>query len=293
MHVRETLLRGVVACFFLVILVPGRVLGLERSVRLGSWVARLFGPLSSRHKVADDNLRRAFPHLSSEARQTILDRMWDNLGQVVAEYFYLGRLARETWRIEVRAEETLCLEDFRAAAGKGVLAFSGHCANWEILPLVLRRLGMEAVEVYRPLKHSLVGKWLVRQRQKHILPTQIPKHRALRPILRHLKAGHAVAVLLDQRMRTGIEVPFFGSLVWTPTLGAVCVQRTGCLVMPAWGERLGPGRFRIKLYDFLTVPLTEDREADIRAFTEQINAFLEARIREKPEAWLWVYKRWK
>ena len=282
----KTFVYGLSALGFFVMMGVFWLLGITRGARVGGWLARHVGPLTSWHGIAKKNLSRAFPKLSAEEQKKILNQMWNNLGQTVGEYPHLGRFTKEPWRIEMKSGGTLPLEAFRAVADKGMLAFSGHCANWEVLPLVLPRLGWETVEIYRHINNPFINKWILWLRRKHIVSTQIPKKQALRPLLRSLKQGRAVALLLDQKETRGINVRFFGHPAMTSTVGALCVQRTGCLVMPAWGERLGPGRFCIRLYDFLELT------SDVRGFTEKINAFLEARIREKPEQWLWIHNRW-
>jgi KDO2-lipid IV(A) lauroyltransferase len=105
------------------------------------------------------------------------------------------------------------------------------------------------------------------------------------------RGGHA-GMLVDQKLNAGIAVPFFGRDAMTAPAAMQLGLRFRIPIVPLRTERLGGARFRITLLPPLEPPATGDRDADVRILMERMNALLETWIRERPEQWLWVHKRW-
>ena len=113
-----------------------------------------------------------------------------------------------------------------------------------------------------------------------------------REMVRALSAGHHVALLVDQKLNTGIPVPFFGRDAMTGTAVATFALRYDCPVWPVRVERLAGANFRITVYPRLAMPEEGTREERIRAGTIAVNRVLEGWIRERPDQWLWLHRRW-
>ena len=99
-------------------------------------------------------------------------------------------------------------------------------------------------------------------------------------------------MLADQKLNEGIPVPFFGRSAMTATALALLALRFDCVALPARVERLRGARFRLTVFPPLPLPRTGDRDADIAALTANVTGVLEAWIRDRPEEWLWVHRRW-
>ena len=180
------------------------------------------------------------------------------------------------------------------ASGKGGIALSGHCANWELMALAAWQAGIDGAEVYRPVNNPIVNWWIMRQRTRYAYPTQISKTGDnTRELLRTLKDGKVLAMLTDQKHSEGMPVPFFGRDAWTAAGPAVLGLRTGAALVPIRMVRTGGAHFRMTFYPPLQIERSGDKDADIRATMLAINKALEDAVREHPEQWLWAHNRWR
>ena len=99
-------------------------------------------------------------------------------------------------------------------------------------------------------------------------------------------------MLVDQKMNDGIPVPFFGRDAMTAPALARLALRYKCRVIPARAERLGGARFRLTFYDPMPLPDTGNLQADTLTLMTAVNAQIEAWIRERPDHWFWLHRRW-
>ncbi len=113
-----------------------------------------------------------------------------------------------------------------------------------------------------------------------------------RQAMAHLRSGGLLGMLVDQKLNEGIAVPFFGRPAMTTPALAQFALRFRCPVIPIRPVRLGPARFRVICEPPMALPDTGDRAADVYAVTTAMNATLERWIREQPECWLWLHRRW-
>jgi KDO2-lipid IV(A) lauroyltransferase len=266
-----------------------RLLPVDWASALGGWIGRTVGPYMGQSRKAARNLARALPENSPDDNRRIILGMWDNLGRVVAEYPHLPRICAqlEGGRVEVHGLDIVrgLIDD-----GKPGILFGGHLANWEVQPFIARHTGLELGLIYRAPNNEWVDGLLRRLRDAPLLFRKGQEGaKALFSLLR--RGGHA-AMLVDQKMNDGIAVPFFGREAMTAPAIAQFAVRLGCVLVPARTERLNGARFRITVYPPLVVPGTGDRTADERATMIRINALLESWIRERPEQWLWLHRRW-
>jgi len=268
-----------------------RVLGLRRASDFGAWIARTFGPMIPVTRRGRRNMARALPEFSEAEREKAIVAMWDNLGRTFAEYAHLDKF----WAVKPGARiEIVGMENAIAAIAQknGGLFVSGHCGNWELMPRCIGDVGLKGTLVYRPPNNPYVDAWIAKQRRIG-LPTLAAKGGdGARGIIRTLKDGGFLAMLVDQKMNDGISVPFFGRPAMTPTGAPQLSLRHGSPIVPAWCERLPGQRFRMTVYPELPMPNTGDRHKDMYELALKLNQFLEARIRENPANWLWLHNRW-
>lgn len=265
----------------------------DRASALGGWLARTVGPWLPVSRRARVNLRRALPDLPPERHRAIIRGMWDNLGRVMAEQPHLERMwdDQAAGRIEVVGAEHL-----PTPSGDGVkrpcLMFSGHLANWELLPAGASRYGLSLTSIYRRPNNPLINHLMTAGRHAG-RGRLVPKGRdGARALVATLAEGGTVAMLVDQKMNDGIAVPFFGQSAMTAPAVAQLALKFRCPVLPTRSERLNGARFRLTVLPPLEPPNTGDREADVREMMARVNALLESWIRERPEQWLWLHKRW-
>jgi KDO2-lipid IV(A) lauroyltransferase len=264
-----------------------RVLPVDVASAVGGFIGRTLGPRTAISRRADRNLQRAMPELDAAERARIVRGMWDNLGRVLAEYPHIPQIARE--RVEVVGVEHT--EPLRGAGKAGIL-FGAHLGNWELFGLTARKYDFPFVQVYRIPNNPLIDRMMRKVRRMSDDATLSKGPAGARKALEVLKRGGRLGMLVDQKMNDGISAPFFGIEAMTAPAVAQLGMRFNCPVMPARIERLNGCRFRITAYPSMQFHDSGDRKADLRAAMVKINAMLEGWIRERPEQWLWVHRRW-
>ena len=269
-------------------------LPIDRASAVGGALGRRIGPSLGISKRARINLRRAFPDLSESAIEEIVIGMWDNLGRVVAEYPHLRqiRVFAPGSRVETHGVEHM---DRAVAAGRRMIIFSGHLANWEIAGLTAAqyavRYGVRVIQIYRAANNPLVARLISRFRGDR--GEYVPKGSAgARRAVAALARGEHLTLLADQKMNDGIPAPFFGRPAMTAPALASLALRYDCDVLPVRVERLGGAHFRLTVFAPLPLPRAIDPQAAAAELTARVNAILEGWIRDRPEQWLWVHRRW-
>lgn len=265
------------------------ILPIDVASALGGWLAQLVGPHAGVSKQARRNLAAALPELSPAETERVVRGMWGNLGRVAAEYPHLRRIRvfGGNGRVETSGIEHV---ERALAAGRRMILFSGHLANWEIAALAAVRYGIDVAQIYRGANNRLVDGIIRRFRGPH--GEFIEKGAAGRHVVAALRRGANLSILVDQKLNEGIPVAFFGRPAMTAPTLAVLALRFGCDVLPARVERLGGARFRLTVYPPLPLPDSGNRAADVAALMTTVNAMLEAWIRERPEQWFWLHHRW-
>jgi Kdo2-lipid IVA lauroyltransferase/acyltransferase len=265
-------------------------LPLDWASALGAAVARRIGPWLAISNAARRNLQLAFPELPEAEIDSILVEMWDNLGRVAAEYPHLReiRVFDPNGRVETHGLEHI---DRAVVSGRRMIIFSGHIANWEIAMVAAVQYGISVAQIYRAANNPLMDRMIARFRGDS--GEFIPKGAiAARRAIAALRRGTHLGLLADQKMNDGIPVPFFGRPAMTAPALAVLALRFDCDVLPLRVERLDGARFRVTVFPPLPLQRSGEPHADATALMAQVNATLEAWIRDRPEQWLWVHQRW-
>ncbi len=267
------------------------LLPVDAASALGGRIGRIFGPLLPVHRRATKSLSRALPGLSPDDVRRAIRGMWDNLGRTMGEYPHIARIARDpgAGRVEVAGMEHLArLREKPAAA----ILFSGHFANWEVIGHSLKSLELPYAQVYRVPNNPFIARMIYRIRKmdaEDVVPKGIAGARKAIAVLR---AGRPLGALVDQKMNDGIPVPFFGRPAMTAPAVAQLGLRFGCPVVPVRLERLAGCRFRLSFFAALDMPDSGNREHDVLAAMTRINGLLESWIRDRPDQWLWLHRRW-
>jgi KDO2-lipid IV(A) lauroyltransferase len=282
------------ATAFRLLLVVARVVPRRVLLGAGGLAGRLGYHLDARHRrVAFDNLRAAYgPQLDPRRARTIVRRSWRHFGRITFDSLSFPRFDRNAVGRIVHYEG---LEHIRAAyaKGRGVLVFSGHFGHWELTALMQGFLDLPLALVARPLDNPRLERLLAGFRGLSGNRV-IHKRNAVREILRPLRGGGGVAIVLDQdARRDGVFVPFFGrSASTTPTLALVAL-RTGAAVVPTYSIPHEDGTYTIVYEAAVQIAAGDDLDDDVRRITAVCTAHIERWVREHPELWLWMHRRWK
>jgi KDO2-lipid IV(A) lauroyltransferase len=267
-----------------------RLLPVDWASGLGGVLFRTLGPLTRSHRIAERNIRLAFPDQSDAARSALLGDQWENLGRTFFEFPLTDRITVASGRVEVVGAERL------AAIAKGRVAtvfVSGHFSNWEVMPLVIVQSGVECQITYRAANNPYVDRRIKERRARYGVRLFAPKgEEGARELLTALKRGESVALMNDQKFNGGLATPFFGRTVHTASGPTRMALKFGAALQPMSVQRLKGARFRVVVHDPIALDRSGDRSSDLEAGVAKVNAFVEARVRERPAEWFWVHKRW-
>lgn len=268
---------------------------------LGIWIIRIAATcaywLDRKHRhIARINLKIAFPGISEGDRNRIARTSFQNAAMNLLEVSRLPSLTRTNISSLVEYDAKQGLDNYRAAQarGKGILYLTGHFSSWELLPTAHALHGYPLSFITRPLDNLPLERHLLRIRESKGNQV-IGKKNSVRQILRTLKSGGSVGILMDQNtsLQEGMFIDFFGLPAATSSSVALLALRTDAPILPGYLTPLCKGRYKIKFLPPLEVIRTGDRNRDLEVNTRKINEVLEGIIREQPESWLWGHKRWK
>jgi KDO2-lipid IV(A) lauroyltransferase len=259
------------------------------SMGRGAW---LF--LKKRRRVAISNLKRAFHHLDEGEASRLAKRCFENLGINFVESLILPFIPKDELvrRFSIKDKH---FADEAMALNKGMMALVFHYANWEIMGVASHFMGKEIIVLARPLKrHRLINEYLNKLRGETGL-TVIPNANTGKDVMRYLKENKIVAILGDQREKRsrGVLVEFFGEKAPTSKGIAMIGMKTRSPVVPFYFKREGFLRYTIVCSPAIEMERKGNIEDLIYKNTRKINAFLEDLLRESPEDWFWLHRRWK
>jgi KDO2-lipid IV(A) lauroyltransferase len=280
---------------FSLLLALARALPRPALLACGSLAGRIGYALDlRRRRIALANLRLAFgPELDRGRSRHLLRASWRHFGRITLDACKLLALDRRAIEPLVRLHG---VEHLTAACGRGrgVLLFSGHFGHWELgCAAVAHCLGLPLTLVARPLDNPHLERRLerLRARADNVV---IHRRHALRSILRALRAGRTVGLLIDQDARDGgVFVPFFGHPASTTPALALLALRSGAAILPSFSVLGSDGTCDVTFGPPLAVEATTNRAADVLRITAACTAVVESWVRRHPEQWLWMHRRWK
>lgn len=259
---------------------------------VASWVGSLIGRYGARFhktsKIADKNLIRFMPELSAAERKELIIGMWDNWGRTAAEY---PHIARSKMRMRVKIQDGDGCFDEIVASDKGSVIVGAHVANLEMASVACVARGVVPVVIYRRSNNPYTDKILCHARLKLAKAMFAKGKEGATQLVRALRDGETAGILVDQKMNNGIPVPFFGEDAMTAPAVATIALRYDLPIYAATVVREGGAHFTFKI-ERLTYTKTDDNKQDVITIMTDINARLEAWIRENPSQWFWMHNRW-
>jgi KDO2-lipid IV(A) lauroyltransferase len=261
---------------------------------LGRFAARLYFRIGrSRREIALGNLALAFPDWSAERIKTTAVKCAESFGTVLFDFLAATRLSRKDLLSKV---EMTGADRYRESVerGKGVFLLSAHFGNWEIGALAAGLLGKPIASVVRPLDNPYLEAELDALRGRFSNRT-IAKKRAAREILREIRAGETVAILIDQNVlaREAVFVPFFGRAAATSPSLALFHLKTDAAVVPVFCRPLGQGRYRLGFEEPIVLSDLPEERRTVESLTALYTNVTERVVRAEPHLWLWMHNRWR
>ena len=192
--------------FLLIVKIIG-LFGIDRAANICSNIARFIGPLLHVNAVAKRNLKKVFGNDINH--ENIVSELWSNFGRFIGEFPYINNMSEEEIEQRVKFEGLENLVEFQKSK-QPFLLFTGHFANWDIALRRINALYPKFGIVYRKSNNPYIDKVINHTRSNENI-NLIPKGPyGAKSLIKSIKSGHAIAMLVDQKMNDGIEVPFFG-----------------------------------------------------------------------------------
>jgi KDO2-lipid IV(A) lauroyltransferase len=291
----DTLLGGIAVATLRTV----RAIDRKRVADFGGAVMRTVGPRLKEHEIGRANLVAAFPQKSASDVESILSGVWDNLGRVAAEFAHIDRLRvleppREPVGDIVYTPETEQGFHRLRRDGRPALIFASHLANWELPAFIASKFDLDATVLYRRPNMSAVSDAIIAIRAGSMGTLVATDLDAPFKLARVLEAGGHVAMLVDQHYDNGVDVTFFGRRCKANPFIARLARHIDC---PVHGTRVvrlpDRHRFRVDLSEAIEPRRDSEGKLDVQGTMQAITSVVEGWIREHPEQWLWVHRRWR
>ena len=274
-------------CLLLLLFILLRILPLGISSFLMGKLSSLIGPKLGVTKKAYNNIKNVMPEKNEKEIKKIIKDMWENLGRVAGEYPHLSKLDPEkNNKIEIYGKKNLSLIKKTKTPA---IFFSGHLANWEISPIAAIKNGVPVLSIFRKPNNPIVNSLIKYLRSN--LPMAPKGKEGAKELIRSLRKGTSIGLVIDQKMNDGIKVPFFNKPAMTSDALAQLCLKIKSLVVPVEVERIKNTKFKITFHEPLKITKNGEKKTPLQIMTE-VNFILEKWIRKNPGQWLWLHRRW-
>ena len=276
--------------YILIVILFGlfKLLGYKISSEVGCFLGKIFGPFFRSKKIIKNNLIKFDNSLTPEKIENISKEMWGNYGRILSEYPFIGDFRKGDLNRFIKIENIEKLDEIKK--GQPVIFVSAHFSNFELMPMIIEKAGVNLAAIYRPLNNKMVNSIMEPLRKKYICKNQIKKGiGGLKTLIKLKKKNYSTALMIDQRVSEGILSNFFNEKALTTTIPAQLIKKFNIAVVPIYIERIEGINFRIKVNN----PINFSQEASIQNITDELNQILEKMIYKNPNQWIWSHNRWK
>jgi KDO2-lipid IV(A) lauroyltransferase len=271
----------------------------DKTADLFGRITRLIGPALREQRIGRANLTAAFPEKSPGEIEAILAGVWDNLGRVGAEFAHLDHI----WDYDTEQPDRYCRIEVPKRSlqlffqlrddNKPAIVFASHLGNWELPAVAAVAHGLDTAILYRRPNIASADRIIQEMRQVK-MGTLIPAGRdAPLRLAEALQRGQHVAMLVDQYLTGGVEVTFFGRKTKANPMLARLLRQIECPVHGVRIIRLPGNRFRAELTEEIPPVRDANGKIDVQGTTQKITSVVEDWVREHPEQWLWLHRRWR
>ncbi len=264
------------------------IIGYKNGSNLGDFIGRLFGPIFRSKKLIENNLEQS-GIVDKKNYNKIISKIYGNYGRILAEYPFLKAFRNNKLNKFIEIDGLENLNKIKREKRRAVF-ISGHFNNFELMALQIEKAGINLCAIYRPLNNAFLNKTMEEIRENFICKNQIKKGRSgTRQIIENIKKGNSVALMIDQRVREGIKINFFGKPASTTTIPAQLIKKYKCDLVPIYIERRKNNYFKM----FVSEPIKIGNNKSIKEITEHLNKILEKMILKNVDQWIWTHDRWK
>lgn len=243
-----------------------------------------------RREITIDNLKQAFPSKNAEEIKTLAKEVFIELSKTITEILFMVSDRFDIDAAVVNKDEALAkLKSLKKTYPQAWIIMTAHFSNWELAAHFLAKHGYPMLAVGRKGDNELIDKNITIPFREKFGSRSVYKNKAAVSILKHLKRGETVGVLIDQKSdeKKGVKVKFFGRDVYTTSIVAVMKEKLDVAVVPIFLARVGEGKYELIVND----PVKES--GDIAQMTQAYNHEIENIVRKYPSQWFWMHNRWK
>jgi KDO2-lipid IV(A) lauroyltransferase len=271
----------------------------KRMANFAAALMRKIGPLFKEHRVGRAQLRAAFPEKSDAEIEKILSGVWDNLGRIAIEFAHLDEFSVDgfgtpTPDVITYPPESKERYDWIMKSGRATIGFAAHLANWELPGVGAKLIGAKSAVLFRRPNIGAVSDVIIKLREPlmgELIATGLD---APVKLARLLQSGVHVGMLADQHYSKGVEVTFFGRPCLANPLIAMLARQTE---LPIYGMRVVRNPDGNSFWGEVSNPVEPVRGADgrvdIKGTMQAVTSVIEGWIRQYPEQWLWLHRRWR
>jgi KDO2-lipid IV(A) lauroyltransferase len=268
-------------------------LRLARAIGVGLSVV-LYYLLAQPRRTCLKNLRLSFPEWDEAKVHDVAHQVYRNLGMCFGETLKLSRLKKEWVEKNIRFVGADEVVDRAVAEKRGVVMVGSHFGNWELHGSSWALKGRPVAAVAFPQSNKKVDELVLKNRNASGMKIIYTGHRGTVEILNHLREGKIAAILSDQNAgKDGLRLPFFGRDCSVAKAPAVLARKTGAALIPAFLLREKDGTFTNVTLPEIPIVKTDDVNKDVETITRAWLKVQEDFIREHPDQYFWVHRRWK
>ena len=263
-----------------------KLIGFKYSSNIGFFLGKTLGPIFRSKSLIIKNLEKA--NIQGDF-EIIASNVLGNYGRIFAEYVHLRNFKNDKLSKYISIEGKEYLDRIKKNKKK-VIFISGHFNNFELMAMQIEKEGINCAAIYRPLNNPYLNKVMEKIRKRDICKKQIKKGRTgTRELVKLIKEGASIALMVDQRVREGEKVTFFNHLATSTTIPAQFIKKYECDLVPIYIERIN--KFYFKMY--VSKPIKISKNKSSFEITKFINQILEKMILKNTDQWIWTHDRWK
>jgi KDO2-lipid IV(A) lauroyltransferase len=259
----------------------------ERRLAAAAWVAaQLLAPLLGWRQRVRDNLARIRPELPAAEVARLARAVPANFGRNLIETFSGAEFVARARQSPVAGPGLAAAESARDA-GRPIVFVSAHLGNYEAARVAMLARGFRVGVLYRPMSNPFFDDHYAAALETLGRPTFARSRRGLAEMLRFLREGGALGIMIDQHMSRGAPLRFFGHTAHTALSAAEMALKVGAPLIPIYGIRAPDG---VGFSILVEAPVGGDTA---EALTQALNDSLEAQVRTHMDQWLWIHRRWR
>ncbi len=269
-----------------------RLMSVDVSADFCSFIAKKIGQYLGVSNIARKNLKRVYGD-GIDIEKT-LNGLWDNFGRYIGELPFINQLNTQELEKRVKIVGLENVAKFQKNK-QPFMMYLGHQANWDFIIRRINSIYPKFGIVYRKANNPYVDKAILNERKNDKNIKMIPKGLSgVKDLVRAIKGGMSIAMLVDQKMNDGIEVPFFGIPAMTaPAIARLSLQYNYPIVPLQLIRRKNTSFFEMIIHSPIKLIDTGNTENDCYDTMVAINKNLENWIRQNPAQWFWFHNRWK